>query len=296
MRRTNCEESNRAIGYVRVSTNQQAESKLGLEAQCKAIEDRAVSLKLTLGNIYQDPGLTGALPPDKRPGLMAALDTLQRGDCMIVAKRDRLSRDTFLIQLIEREVFERRGCRLVSAAGEGTDDDGPSSVLMRKMVDAFAEYERLMIGLRTAMALKAKRDRGERMGGGLEYGYEVVRTESRIQRDGTVRQMEIVAKCEVEQQWIAEMRRLYAEDYGTRRIARFLNDRKVPTRTGAAWSHQVVDGILRRNPLAPPRTLAPEESFAVIRPDPMMPPITALAAPPMDLVRPLRETAKLEDP
>ena len=58
----------------------------------------------------------------------------------------------------------RRKARIVSTAGEGTDNDDPGSVLMRRMIDAFSEYERLVIKARTRAALAAKRRRGERVG------------------------------------------------------------------------------------------------------------------------------------
>ena len=46
---------------------------------------------------------------------------------------------------------------LQSAAGEGTDTDGPTDILMRRIVDAFGEYERLIIKARTKAALRSRR-------------------------------------------------------------------------------------------------------------------------------------------
>ncbi len=74
------------------------------------------------------------------------------GDILLVAKRDRLGRDVLNVALVERLV-ERRGGRVYSAAGEGTDDDGPTGQLMRTMVDAFAAYERAIIRVRTESAM-----------------------------------------------------------------------------------------------------------------------------------------------
>ena len=61
---------------------------------------------------------------------------------------------------------------LQSAAGEGTDTDGPTDILMRRIVDAFGEYERLIIKARTKAALAVKKSRGERCGG-IPYGFEL---------------------------------------------------------------------------------------------------------------------------
>lgn len=53
---------------------------------------------------------------------------------------------------------------MVSAAGEGTDSDNPTDILMRRIVDAFGEDERLLIGARAKAALRAKRAQGLRAG------------------------------------------------------------------------------------------------------------------------------------
>ena len=49
------------IGYIRVSTDQQAESGLGLEAQRKAIEAYAKNLGQPIVEFYSDEGICGAL-------------------------------------------------------------------------------------------------------------------------------------------------------------------------------------------------------------------------------------------
>jgi DNA invertase Pin-like site-specific DNA recombinase len=59
---------------------------------------------------------------------------------LLVAKRDRIGRlDPLPMAMIESAVRRKRA-RIVSAAGEGTENDDPSSILMRRMIDAFAEY------------------------------------------------------------------------------------------------------------------------------------------------------------
>jgi DNA invertase Pin-like site-specific DNA recombinase len=77
-----------------------------------------------------DAGTSGSLSIEDRPVLLDAVATLKRGDCLLVAKRERLGRDVIAVALIERLV-SKRGARVVSAAGEGTDtEDDPSSVLI----------------------------------------------------------------------------------------------------------------------------------------------------------------------
>ena len=66
------------IGYIRVSTDQQAESGLGLEAQRKAIEAYAKNLGHPITEFYSDEGICGALSLDKRPGILNAISALER--------------------------------------------------------------------------------------------------------------------------------------------------------------------------------------------------------------------------
>ena len=147
------------IAYLRVSTDQQTQSGAGLDAQ----HDACLRVAGELAGVYRDEGVSGKTGLDKRPALLEAIAELGKGDVLIVAKRDRLGRDPLVVAMIESAV-QRKGARIVSAAGEGTDSDSPTDVLMRRMVDAFAEYERLIIGARTKAALQAKKQRGERTG------------------------------------------------------------------------------------------------------------------------------------
>ena len=88
--------SGRALAYIRVSTDQQRESGLGLEAQQYAVTQAAARLGLQLAATYTDAGLSGTLAVEDRPGLADALNALRRGDVLIVAKRDRIARDAFI--------------------------------------------------------------------------------------------------------------------------------------------------------------------------------------------------------
>lgn len=216
-----------AIGYLRVSTDKQAASGLGLEAQHAAIAAAASRLNFTLAGTFTDEGLSGKLGLEDRPALFAAISALKRGDVLIVAKRDRLGRDVVGVAMIER-LIERKGARVLSAAGEGNGDDAASQ-LQRRILDCFSEYERLIIGQRTASALKAKRDRGER-NGNLPYGFRA---------DGQT----LVAHA-AEQQVLAVLRELQQAGLTLRGIALELNRQGFTTRRGSAWRHQYVAALV----------------------------------------------------
>lgn len=218
-----------ATGYVRVSTEEQGASGLGLEAQESAIRSAAGRLGLDLGLIHRDAGISGAAPVEKRPGLLAALAGLRRGDVFLVAKRDRIGRDPILVAMIER-LAERKGARVVSAAGEGTENDDPTSVLMRRVVDAFAEYERLLIKARTRAALGAKRARGEKTGGAVPFGFRAV-----------AGRLEPVAG---EQSTMRRMAALRSGGASLRAIAADLNTAGIATKQGRCWKAEQVRSAL----------------------------------------------------
>jgi len=91
----------RAVSYIRVSTEQQADSGLGLEAQRDSIAVAARRLGLELARTFVDAGTSGALGIEDRPILLDAVAALRRGDVLLVAKRDRLGRDVIAMAMIE---------------------------------------------------------------------------------------------------------------------------------------------------------------------------------------------------
>lgn len=227
----------RAIGYCRVSTDQQRESGLGLEAQATAIAQTAARLNVQLIQTFTDAGISGRLSIDDRPALADALNTLRRGDVLIVAKRDRIARDAFLSVLIEREAA-KKGARIISAAGEGTETDDPAAVFTRRILDAVAELERALTAARTRAALRAKRARGERAGC-EPYGY-------RVNGDGRT-----LHHHEPEQRILTVIHECRAARYSLRDVAGELNRQGFTTRAGSPWRFEYIRSLIRtieRNP------------------------------------------------
>jgi len=217
-----------AVAYIRVSTDEQ---HLGPEAQRAAIEAWADRQGVQVVAWHVDHGVSGAAPLDKRPGLAAALDDLQAGADLVVAKRDRLARDTLAAAMLERLV-ERAGARIVAADGVG-NGDGPEARLMRRMVDAFAEYEREIIRARTRSAMAAKARRGERVGG-VPVGYRVSADGVTLERDPA--EFRIVAA-------VLQARRA---GMTLRAISDELTAAGYTTRKGGKISHTQVRRILQR--------------------------------------------------
>jgi DNA invertase Pin-like site-specific DNA recombinase len=157
-----------AVGYVRVSTDEQS---LGPEAQRAAIEKWAQSRGVRVAVVFEDLGVSGGTPAEKRPGLLGALAALRENNAglLVAAKRDRIARDTVIAAMAE-QAAARSGAMLTTADGS-SDGAGPEGQLMRGIVDVFAAYERGVIRSRTRAALAVKRGRGERIGG-IPYGFE----------------------------------------------------------------------------------------------------------------------------
>jgi DNA invertase Pin-like site-specific DNA recombinase len=229
--------SSRAVAYLRVSTEQQADSGLGLEAQQASVTAAANRLKLPLVQTFVDAGTSGSLVIEDRPVLLDAVAALKRGDVLLLAKRDRLGRDVIAVAMIERLVA-KRGARIISAAGEGTESDDPSGILMRRLIDSFGEYERLIISARTRAALAAKRRRGERVSGVVPFGYVLAADRKTLNADAD------------EQSTIELIRSLRASGLSMPAIADELNRRGLRTRAGSPWRFEYVRGVLKRNTAA----------------------------------------------
>jgi DNA invertase Pin-like site-specific DNA recombinase len=153
----------RAVGYTRVSTAEQADSRAGLDAQERAIEKECQHRGWNLVAIHTDAGASGS-SMNKRPALERALASLDAGeaDTLVVAKLDRLSRSTLdFATLMERARAKGWGFAILDL---GVDTTTASGEMMAGVVATFAQYERRLIGERTKAGLAAKRAQGVRLG------------------------------------------------------------------------------------------------------------------------------------
>jgi DNA invertase Pin-like site-specific DNA recombinase len=151
-----------AIGYARVSTEEQATSGLGLSAQRAALEDECRRRHLPLLALYEDAGLSGKSLA--RPALSEALAALDRGEAtvLMVAKLDRLTRSVHdATGLMLRA--DKAGWGLV-ALDVAVDTTTPQGAAMAQVLAVFAELERRLIGQRTRDALAVRKSQGARLG------------------------------------------------------------------------------------------------------------------------------------
>src|SRR5690606_23698084 len=117
--------------------------------------------------------------------------------------------------------------------GDESSADDPSAWLLRTLKDAFAQYERLVIGARTKAALAVKRGRGQKLGGDLPYGY-------RLGADGATLEAD-----PAEQRVLRRIRGLRAEGLSLRAVARRLESEGVTARAGTPWHAEKLSRVLR---------------------------------------------------
>ena len=227
-----------AVGLIRVSTAEQGQSGLGLEAQQANIRSFVAAQGWTLVAEFSD---VASGKDDRRPGFQAALARCRQLDAVLVAARlDRITRRAHtLSQLLEDGVSIR------AADMPGADD------LMLRIYAAMAQKERELISERTRAALAAAKVRGRVLGG--DRGYRPTKgpdatAATRARRHAAARTahrltLEVVA--------------LRADGVASQAaLARALNERGVPTPAGfGAWTHTAVARVMARAGLesAPPR-------------------------------------------
>ncbi|GAB2736780.1 recombinase family protein [Sinomonas soli] len=163
----------RAIGYVRVSTEEQVVSGLGLDAQRREIQAKADAAGWRL-EFIEDAGLSGKSMA--RPGIQDALQRLnaRKADILVVAKLDRLSRSLADGAAVMQQAM-RRGWSLVSCDAGDIDMSTPTGEALAGSMLVFSQLERRLIGQRTAAALAVKRANGVRLGRPQALSDDVVR-------------------------------------------------------------------------------------------------------------------------
>lgn len=216
-----------AVGYARVSTEEQENSGLGLEAQRRVLREESERRGWSLLAIRED--VASGKTRNGRRGLRAALDAVELGeaDVLLSARIDRLSRSLRdLIELMDRSVQE--GWALVTLDLR-VDTTTPHGKAMARMAGVFAELERDLIAERTKAALAVKRAQGARLGRPITMPKDL-------------RQ---------------RIKRMNARGLGWTAIARKLNDQDVPTAQGGKrWYPSTVRAMFAERHSRPRRRKA----------------------------------------
>ncbi len=150
-------QSVKVVGYLRVSTEGQAESGLGLEAQKQKIREWAKPRGVELVMV----GDTATAANLDRPGLIGALEMIASGEAsgLVAATLDRLTRS--LADFAELMTWFREADAQLAVLDTNLDTTTPTGEAMAAMMATFVQLERRLIGQRTKDALAAKKARGE---------------------------------------------------------------------------------------------------------------------------------------
>ena len=161
----------RAVAYVRVSTDEQSDRGVSLDAQRARIEAYASIYDLEIITVESDTASGKTL---ERPALQRALSALDRGGAaaLIVAKLDRLTRSVRdLGELLE--LFRPGSGVALLSVGEQVDTRSAAGRLVLHLLTSVAQWEREAIGERTSSAMRHMRAQGLYTGGRAPYGFRV---------------------------------------------------------------------------------------------------------------------------
>jgi DNA invertase Pin-like site-specific DNA recombinase len=210
-----------AVTYLRVSTDKQGKSGLGLEAQRKAVLDYVASAGLTLVEEFVEIETgKGANALEKRPKLMAALAMAKKRKARLVfAKLDRISRNVHFIS----GLMEKRIDFVVA-------DMPNASELQLNIYASVAQEEVRAISKRTKEALQAAKDRGQVLG---KHGAVLA-----VQRKA-----EAMERVEPLRPTLLEMKE---RGLSMRKMIAELNDKGIASPAGGQWHLANLDRALRR--------------------------------------------------
>lgn len=206
------------VAYLRVSTREQGDSGLGLQAQQQAVERFAGQVPILCTYTEVESGKRC-----DRPQLVAALAACrQHGATLVIAKLDRLARNVrFVSTLLDGDV-PFVCCDMPSA-----------DRTMLQMVSVFGEHERRLISERTKAALAAKRQRGEQWASGASVA-TLARGRATNQERATATKATVYKLC----------RELRNAGRSLPSIAAELNGKGLRTRRGGQWSATAVHRVL----------------------------------------------------
>lgn len=219
----------RAVGYIRVSTEEQAAEGVSLDAQREKIKAYCLLHGLELLTVIADEGLSGKRA-DNRPGLQKALERVCKEKAVLVVySLSRLARSTRdCINIAER--LEQCGADLASIS-EKLDTTSSMGRFFFRLMASLGELERDQVSERTTAALGHMRRQGKRIGR-IPFGYD-------LGIDG-----ETLEENRQEQQTLKQMVEWREAGDSFHTIADKLNEAGVSPKGGEAWYASSVRAVL----------------------------------------------------
>ena len=192
-------------GYIRVSTDRQAEEGESLGAQQRTIEGYAMMRGLEMDNIFVERGVSGSKPLGMRPEGARLLSVIEPGDTLITPKLDRLFRSANDALNVCDDLKSRDiSLHMIDLGGDVTGSGISKLVFTILSAVAEAEAERTRERIREVKA--DQRERHRYLGGKVPFGW-------RLGPEGSL------VEDEAEQQAIVRMARLRKRGLSLRNIA-----------------------------------------------------------------------------
>jgi site-specific DNA recombinase len=221
-----------AIGYIRVSTEKQANEGVSLEAQEARIAAWCTAHDYELVQVFVDAGISGK-KMDNRPELLKARAAVKKGMALISYSLSRLARSTKDLILISEEVAKKNG-DLVSLS-EQIDTTTAAGKMMFQMLAVLSEFERNLTAERTKGSLQHKKATNQKYTNQTPYGFEAI--EGRL--------VQVQKEAEI----VAEIQASRTGGSTLQFIADDLNGRGIPTKTGKRWQPATIHLLLKRSSL-----------------------------------------------
>lgn len=219
----------RAVGYIRVSSEEQAASGFSLDAQRAKLTAYAALYDIELVSIQVDAGISAKTLD--RPGLQTALGMLQFGEveAFVVVKLDRLTRSVRDLDVLIEKYFATRFTLM--SVGEQIDTRTAGGRLILNILGSVSQWEREAIGERTSAALQHKKAEGQHCGS-AGFGFKMVEKK--------------LTKIQTEHETIAIIQKMKAQGRTLQSIADYLNDNGFQTQRGGKWYPTTIANILKR--------------------------------------------------
>ena len=218
----------KAIGYIRVSTEQQVDEGVSLEAQKAKIVAWCKANDYDLANVYMDAGISGK-SMDKRTGLADALKAVKKDMVLVVYSLSRLARST-QDTLSIADGINKASADLVSLT-ERIDTTGAMGKMMFTLMAAFNQLERDVTSERTKAALQHKKAKGEKYST-TPFGYEAI--EGRL--------IEVKAEAQI----VANIMQQRQTGSTLVEIATHLNASGIQGKKGGKWHASTVRYLINR--------------------------------------------------
>jgi DNA invertase Pin-like site-specific DNA recombinase len=213
----------KAFAYLRVSGRGQIDGD-GFPRQSAAILQYAAANGIEIVEEFRENGVSGTKELDDRPALAELFVALEENGIktVLIEKLDRLARYLMVQETIIADI-QKRGFVLISAYEPDLCSDDPTRTLMRQIMGAIAEYDRVMVVQKLRAARQRKKARHGKGEGRHAFGEKLS-----------------------ERRTLEEIREWRTAGASAKHIAEALNNGGWKSRSGKPWRGTTVAKIIRR--------------------------------------------------